>query len=421
MIRRVAVLLSAALVLAGSALVAVAATTPAHASGSNIPGSYPGDRPFWFTAEGVRTAYPIPAGGHLNTNAGSLHFDPNNGHPGAAFIGETLVPWSALGVAPGACITWGQFSSEGYHFGENNEGRGGVDERGWKFCVPEPPTEEPELPALPKIEVKAPTCEHLANRVRVKRLSDDVRLVYAGGTADEIRVRAEDVPAGWFDLEATLAGFGLPSPVYGVDIELEAVWYDRAAKVDRALGTVKVRFTDPALLDCSVTEEPPVDEPPTEGPEAPEPPVLDVRQPTCAEPWHKFSIVGHVEDVRFVAEDGTRIRAEDIAAAQQAGLTLEQALEAHGLPVVYGAHLFQVVWYDRAGTKADVALGSLTLTLTDPATLDCAPPVEEPDDSEELLETGADTLGLGLGGVALIALGLGLRLFRRRTVAEIIP
>lgn len=135
-------------------------STPASAS---TPVDYPGDRAFWFEDDGVHFAAPLAAHQEINTNLGSIHLDPNNGHLGAQYIGQTFVPYSALGFTTG-CITWGQYGgAPNYHFGEDNSGRGGVDERGWEFCigvtppVEEPPIEEPpgeeEPPAFVPYEV----------------------------------------------------------------------------------------------------------------------------------------------------------------------------------------------------------------------------------------------------------------------------
>ena len=118
---------------------------PASATGG-LPGNYPNDadRPFVLTAEGVTlTSGTFQSGGHVNTKpGGSLHIEGNN-QPGTPFIGKATVTWTALGYEPGDCVTWVQVSGFGYHFGEDNTNRqGGVDEKGWKYCIPG--GEEPE-------------------------------------------------------------------------------------------------------------------------------------------------------------------------------------------------------------------------------------------------------------------------------------
>lgn len=134
--------------MAGAVLIAclgavLAMALPANAS---VGSDYPDNRPFWFESDGVHFSTPIPANGHFNSNLGNIHFDPNNNQPGTPFIGLTLLPYSAIGAEPGECFNWAQSSREDYHFGENNENRqGGIDERGWTWCIPteEPPVEEP--------------------------------------------------------------------------------------------------------------------------------------------------------------------------------------------------------------------------------------------------------------------------------------
>lgn len=118
------------------------ATTPA----TGLPENYPNDaaRPFVLTPEGVTlTSGTFQANDHVNVRPGKgLHLDPNNNQPGGAFIGKTTVPWSALGLTAGTCVEWVQYSGANYHFGENNVGRGGVDERGWTYCIPKQPQPE---------------------------------------------------------------------------------------------------------------------------------------------------------------------------------------------------------------------------------------------------------------------------------------
>ena len=113
-------------------------------------------------------------------------------------------------------------------------------------------------------------------------------------------------------------------------------------------------------------------------PELPEPPALTVNPPTCEAPFNTFSITGQTKDIRFVRGD-LRMRAEDIVAAQSAGMSVEEALALHGLTPEYGVPLtFEVIWYDRTeGHKGDHKIGEVTVTLTDPASLVCEPKVEK--------------------------------------------
>lgn len=108
--------LGLALVIATGAL--FVAPSGAFAAGSDDP------TPYTVSETGVQ----LPAGdtfqanGHINwrTTAGSggMHFDPNNGHPGGAYIGQSFFP---ITLAPGECITWVQISHYNEHFGEGGQ------------------------------------------------------------------------------------------------------------------------------------------------------------------------------------------------------------------------------------------------------------------------------------------------------------
>ena len=125
----------------------------AWAGGSDSP------TPYTVTSEGISFPAPLAAHGHVNvrTDRGSfgLHFDPNNGHPGAAWIGESFLPWSALGISDG-CVVWVQWSESNAHHGEGGQA---------PVCLttpsPEPsgePTNEPEPePSEPETPDPAPT------------------------------------------------------------------------------------------------------------------------------------------------------------------------------------------------------------------------------------------------------------------------
>lgn len=94
---------------------------PASAAGSDSATPYTVDR----------TGITLPAGevfpehGHVNVRwdggSAGVHFDPNNGHPGGAWIGQPSIPWSAFGVPAGACVMWVQISTFNEHFGEGGQ------------------------------------------------------------------------------------------------------------------------------------------------------------------------------------------------------------------------------------------------------------------------------------------------------------
>ena len=92
--------------------------TAAHAGGSDSP------TPYTVTVTGVQLpdGDSFRAHGHINwrttLGSGGMHFDPNNGHPGGAFIGQSFFP---ITLAPGECITWVQISHYNEHFGEGGQ------------------------------------------------------------------------------------------------------------------------------------------------------------------------------------------------------------------------------------------------------------------------------------------------------------
>jgi len=106
-------------------------------------------------------------------------------------------------------------------------------------------------------------------------------------------------------------------------------------------------------------------------PNVPAMPTLTTTPPTCDALYNQFVFEGASEDVRFLIGD-IRIKAEDIVAAQANGVSVEDALAAYGIPAQYGTITLEAVWYDRH-TKEDVSLGNTTVTLVDPATVDCTP------------------------------------------------
>lgn len=103
----------------------------------------------------------FPEHGHVNIKITTLdgeyirdagiHFDPNNSHPGAEFIGQSFYP---ITLGDGECISWTQVHGWDYHFGENGEA---------PICLPvdeeeEPVIEEPEAPVREVPEpVESPT------------------------------------------------------------------------------------------------------------------------------------------------------------------------------------------------------------------------------------------------------------------------
>ncbi|UJP39358.1 hypothetical protein [Cellulomonas palmilytica] len=81
--------------------------------------------PYTVTTAGLTFPTPLPAHGHINvrTDDGTthgLHLDPNQGHPGASWIGATFVPWSAFGITDG-CVVWVQVSQYDEHYGEGGQ------------------------------------------------------------------------------------------------------------------------------------------------------------------------------------------------------------------------------------------------------------------------------------------------------------
>lgn len=85
-----------------------------------------GATPYTVSAAGITFPTPLAAHGHVNVRladgrTAGLHLDPNNGHPGARWIGATFLPWSALGVVDG-CVAWVQWSDANEHYGEGGQG-----------------------------------------------------------------------------------------------------------------------------------------------------------------------------------------------------------------------------------------------------------------------------------------------------------
>lgn len=112
---------------------------PAHAATSIDP------TPYTVTAEGVTLPDGVvfPADGHVNwrttIKSGGIHFDPFNGQPGGAYIGQSSLP---IPLEPGECIVWVQVSLYNEHFGEGGQN---------PVCAPEevvPVEPEPTDPGI---------------------------------------------------------------------------------------------------------------------------------------------------------------------------------------------------------------------------------------------------------------------------------
>lgn len=112
-------ILGGALVLMG-----LFVASPALAAGSDAP------TPYKVTSTGVflPDGDTFKAHGHINIRIGTsegseirqsnMHFDPNNNHPGGAYIGESFFP---VDLKVGECIIWVQISHYNEHFGEGGQ------------------------------------------------------------------------------------------------------------------------------------------------------------------------------------------------------------------------------------------------------------------------------------------------------------
>ena len=81
--------------------------------------------PYTVTRDGLSFPSPLQAHSHINVRTADgvthgLHMDPNNGHPGASWVGQSFVPWSAFGITDG-CVVWVQWSGAAEHFGEGGQ------------------------------------------------------------------------------------------------------------------------------------------------------------------------------------------------------------------------------------------------------------------------------------------------------------
>lgn len=113
----------------------------------------------------------------------------------------------------------------------------------------------PILPALPTIDVIAPTCDVRHNQVRfnmepgTRIIMTDPFIASPSGSGEALRIRADQVPAGYVNLEQLVQAYGLSdlSQLYGTKSN-QAVYYDGT---DYNLGSVTATFTDPAQLNCT--------------------------------------------------------------------------------------------------------------------------------------------------------------------------
>ena len=107
------------LIVATVVAVAVMFAAPAWGTGSGDP------TPYTVSRDGLTFPSPLQAHSHINVRTADgvthgLHIDPNNGHPGASWVGASFVPWSAFGITNG-CVVWVQWSDTNEHFGEGGQ------------------------------------------------------------------------------------------------------------------------------------------------------------------------------------------------------------------------------------------------------------------------------------------------------------
>ena len=132
--------------LTAALVAAFVVSGPAHAGGSDSP------TPYTVTAQGITFPRPLAAHDHVNVRltdgtSRGLHLDPNNGHPGGAWIAASFLPWSALGIT-GGCISWVQVAGYNEHFGEGGQS---------PVCLTTPtptPAPEPSWTAEPEPSVE---------------------------------------------------------------------------------------------------------------------------------------------------------------------------------------------------------------------------------------------------------------------------
>ena len=141
--------------LTAALVAAFVVSGPAHAGGSDSP------TPYTVTAQGIAFPRPLAAHDHVNVRltdgtSRGLHLDPNNGHPGGAWIGASFLPRSALGITSG-CISWVQVAGYNEHFGEGGQSPICLSPTPTPTVTPTP-TPEPSWTAAPEPTVE-PTPE----------------------------------------------------------------------------------------------------------------------------------------------------------------------------------------------------------------------------------------------------------------------
>lgn len=210
--------------------IALAGTTAAHATTSDSPTLYTVD------ADGVTlpSGYLFEASNHVNvktapdgTGYPGLHLDPNNGHPGAAFIGQSFIPWGALGVPACSPVGWVQVGHNDPAINNPHYGEGGQPVITTAGCAEEPPVEEPPVETPKKVYV----CKYVGTPGVDERLQTG---------NNPIAVSANAIP-GW-------DGSTIPFPfadAHGKSVVIAPV----------------TDGPEPSVSECPDPEEPPVTEP----------------------------------------------------------------------------------------------------------------------------------------------------------------
>lgn len=96
--------------------------------------------------------YSFHAHGHINYKVVTLdgtylrtenmHFDPNNGHPGGVYIGQTFFPFN---LAEGECVSWVQLGHNKIELNNPHFGEGGQEPVCKDKTQPEPPILNPPV------------------------------------------------------------------------------------------------------------------------------------------------------------------------------------------------------------------------------------------------------------------------------------
>ena len=145
----------------GLVIALAGAVSPAGATTSDAPTLYTVD------TNGVTlpSPYVFEASNHVNVKTApdgtaypGLHLDPNNGHPGAPYIGQTFIPWSAMGVPACSPVGWVQVGHNDPAINNPHYGEGGQPVITTAGCT-EPPIKPKPLVVTDTKEVK--DCEAL--------------------------------------------------------------------------------------------------------------------------------------------------------------------------------------------------------------------------------------------------------------------